>query len=86
MITNCKKQMSGGRVSLDGMPPSALLEGGARDEVVGGMKSELGSDGTKPNLPYHNCTRCFRECACSADRSVRRRRGPVLPDGQDEQC
>ena len=27
--------MSGGRVSLDGMPPSALLEGGARDEVVG---------------------------------------------------
>ena len=33
--------MSGGRVSLDGMPPSALLEGGALDVVVGGMKSEL---------------------------------------------
>ena len=33
-------QISGGRVSLDGMPPSALLEGGARDEVVGGMESE----------------------------------------------
>ena len=33
--------VSGGRVSLDGMPPSALLEGGARNEVVGGMESEL---------------------------------------------
>ena len=26
---------------MDGMPPSALLEGGARDDVVGGMESEL---------------------------------------------
>ena len=34
-------QVSGGRVGLEGMPPSALLEGGARDEVVGGTESEL---------------------------------------------
>ena len=50
MITKCKKQMSGGRVSLDGMPPSALLEGGARDEVVGGMESELVP--TEPSQTY----------------------------------
>jgi len=42
--------MSGGRVSLDGMPPSALLEGGARDEVVGGMESELVP--TEPSQTY----------------------------------
>ena len=54
MITKRKKQfyiqMSGGKVSLDGMPPSALLEGGARDEVVGGMKSELVP--TEPSQTY----------------------------------
>ena len=50
MITKRKKQMSVGRVSLDGMPPSALLEGGARDEVVGGMKSELVP--TEPSQTY----------------------------------
>ena len=51
MITKRKKQMSGGRVSLDGMPPSALLEGGARDEVVGGMESELVP--TEPSQTNH---------------------------------
>ena len=43
-------QISGGKVSLDGMPPSALLEGGARDEVVGGMESELVP--TEPSQTY----------------------------------
>ena len=50
MITKRKKQMSCGRVCLDGMPPSALLEGGARDEVVGGMESELVP--TEPSQTY----------------------------------
>ena len=50
MITKRKKQMSGGRVSLEGMPPSALLEGGARDKVVGGMESELVP--TEPSQTY----------------------------------
>ena len=45
---------SGGRVSLDGMPPSALLEGGARDEVVGGMESELVP--TEPIQTYPTAT------------------------------
>ena len=29
-----------GRVRVGGVPPSATLEGGARDEVVGGMEPE----------------------------------------------
>ena len=43
-------QVSGGRVSLDGMPPSALLEGGARRVALGGMKSELVP--TEPSQTY----------------------------------
>ena len=39
---------------MDGMPPSALLEGGARDEVVGGMKSELVP--TEPSKTYPTAT------------------------------
>ena len=50
MITKRKKQMSGGRVILDGMPPSALLEGGARRVALGGMKSELVP--TEPSQTY----------------------------------
>ena len=45
---------SGGRVSLDGMPPSALLEGGARRDALGGMESELVP--TEPSQTYPTAT------------------------------
>ena len=45
LYTDC-----GGMVSLDGMPSSALLEGGTRDEVVGGMESKLVQ--TEPSQTY----------------------------------